>query len=195
MVIDVEKINEGVSNFRYNVAPDEYELEHRDARFGNEIAIELTTLRHDKKIIVGARVRTEAKMVCARCLTEFTQAVEAEFDFGVELADGAPENVELWEEDFVRVAPHNGTIKITRRIRDAILLELPMRPLCDPDCKGLCPRCGANLNIEQCKCKPTDTDNPFYKLKELLDRKGKNGAPETATLKHKNKKKKNTLEN
>ena len=61
------------------------------------------------------------------------------------------------------------TIDLVPLVEQALLLELPLVPLCDDDCRGLCPRCGANLNEGPCQCGdgPTGEDNPFAALKDF----------------------------
>ena len=55
-------------------------------------------------------------------------------------------------------------------IRDALTLELPLRVLCKEDCKGLCPKCGVNLNTGSCSCpKGTGKPNPFEALKSIVE--------------------------
>ena len=57
-------------------------------------------------------------------------------------------------------------LDVTKAICDEIVLSLPTALLCKPDCKGLCPKCGANLNVEQCNC-DTSRENVFVALKNL----------------------------
>jgi len=194
MFFDIDSVKEGVSSIVLREPPENFELAYRDCKFPNEVVANLTILRHERKLIVGVKVTSDVIMTCVRCLREFHYNLESLFDFGIELVDGASENVSLWEEDFISVAPHNGIVDITRRVRDALLLEIPMKPLCSSECKGICPTCGVNLNIEECRCKKQELDSPFAILKTLLERKEKDAAPETETLKHKDKKKKNSLE-
>jgi uncharacterized protein len=47
-----------------------------------------------------------------------------------------------------------GLLDLAPLVRDACILELPLAPLCSEDCRGLCPECGVNRNIEQCACAP-----------------------------------------
>ena len=60
-------------------------------------------------------------------------------------------------------------IDLVPLVEQALLLELPLVPLCDDDCRGLCPRCGANLNEGPCQCDdgPVGEDNPFAALKDF----------------------------
>jgi uncharacterized protein len=56
-------------------------------------------------------------------------------------------------------------------LREQLILNLPMKPLCSPDCKGFCPRCGADLNISGCGCETKETDSRFEVLKQLKKEK------------------------
>ena len=60
------------------------------------------------------------------------------------------------------------TIDLGELMRDEFYLALPMKPLCRPDCKGLCPMCGVNWNRETCTCKAEWTDPRLDSLKTLL---------------------------
>ena len=52
-------------------------------------------------------------------------------------------------------------------LKEQIILMLPIKPLCEEVCKGLCPRCGANLNRETCHCQPESVNSPFADLAKL----------------------------
>jgi uncharacterized protein len=52
-------------------------------------------------------------------------------------------------------------------LREQVLLTLPLKPLCSETCKGICPRCGADLNREPCQCPAEDSASPFAKLKNI----------------------------
>ena len=52
-------------------------------------------------------------------------------------------------------------------MREQIILMMPLKPLCDETCKGLCPRCGANLNREACTCSTDTVNSPFAVLAKL----------------------------
>ncbi|RME68679.1 MAG: DUF177 domain-containing protein, partial [Nitrospirae bacterium] len=62
----------------------------------------------------------------------------------------------------------NDELDITSIVQEQILLNLPMKPLCMPECKGLCPRCGMNLNTGTCDCPRTEIDPRWSALKKLL---------------------------
>ena len=53
-------------------------------------------------------------------------------------------------------------------IKEQIELNLPMKPLCDDACKGICPKCGTDLNVKSCTCSVKDIDPRFESLKKLI---------------------------
>ncbi|MBI4309837.1 MAG: DUF177 domain-containing protein [Candidatus Omnitrophica bacterium] len=90
--------------------------------------------RVDNCIIADTKIEADFGFACARCLGDVFLGQEFEYHFDFEVAAGV-EYIDLGEE-----------------IRQEMILANPARILCKEDCKGICPKCGANLNIEQCKC-------------------------------------------
>jgi uncharacterized protein len=66
------------------------------------------------------------------------------------------------------IVPEDAQIDIQPLIREYALLEIPISPLCKPDCKGLCPVCGQDLNLRDCGHRPQHDDSPFSSLRNLL---------------------------
>ncbi len=93
-------------------------------------------------VTVKATVSGTFTAECDRCLDPATLSLSAKIDTIIE-AGGA-------KDDSVYV--QDGVIDLTRTAYDALSLEIPMTVLCRPDCKGLCAGCGANLNVENCRC-------------------------------------------
>ena len=102
----------------------------------------------DELLIKGA-LETEITCVCSRCAKSFRRIVrEKEFCHMVKIPSGT-EYVDLTEE-----------------ARESILLTFPSYPVCQPGCRGLCSRCGADLNKGDCSCRP-DTENRWDALNGL----------------------------
>jgi uncharacterized protein len=79
------------------------------------------------------------------------------------------EEVELAEAD-LEVGFYQGNgVQLEDALKEQILLALPMRSLCRPDCKGLCPQCGQNRNLVQCGCPPQVADIRWAALEGLKD--------------------------
>jgi uncharacterized protein len=61
-------------------------------------------------------------------------------------------------------------VEVADEVRQSLLLALPVKPLCRPDCRGLCTRCGKNLNAGACGCLEAPKEGPFAALKNLKPR-------------------------
>ncbi len=98
---------------------------------------------------------------CVRCLREFQQHVEWKM---TELYAFNANSV----TDSGLLVPEDARIDLAPLIRDYALLEIPISPICQPDCKGLCPVCGQDLNLGNCGHRPGVDDSPFSALSNLL---------------------------
>lgn len=120
-------------------------------------------------VLVTGTVEGNLTTACARCLESVTFPVVGEIE-GYYLLTGEDEVPEDMEEDEFDVLPEDKKIDLASLIQAALLVEVPLIPLCKDDCQGLCPTCGVNLNTESCDCDPEandDTENPFAVLKNL----------------------------
>ncbi len=109
-----------------------------------------TYLFDGNHLIVQGTIRTSGVYPCSRCLTPVS------VDRNETLSEVYGTEAELPDD----VLPYNGEyIDLTETIRETLILSEPMKVLCRPDCKGLCPQCGANLNEGPCSC-PTDRIDP-----------------------------------
>ena len=122
-------------------------------------------------VLADADVRGSVEMPCMRCLSASTQTVALhfrdEFHSKIEVNTGLPLPTPDEEDPFYITENH--LVDLGEAIREYALLELPMRPLCKPDCKGICPSCGADLNVNECDCSNDESDDRFAALKGLLD--------------------------
>jgi uncharacterized protein len=119
-------------------------------------------LRVSSGILVRGEFTTACHLVCSRCLKPFSQMLrfrtEEEFSPSIDIASG--EALPLTEDPSgFRIDDHH-VLDLTELIRQHTLLAAPMKPLCQPDCAGLCPHCGANLNRQRCRCSD-DAVTPF----------------------------------
>ncbi len=112
-------------------------------------------------LILQADFSAETTLNCVRCLTDFDHELDWSF-------------TELYafdkrsETESGLILPEDAHLDIAELLREYALLEIPINPLCKPDCKGLCPECGQSLNEKDCGHRPEQSDSPFAKLKDLL---------------------------
>ena len=125
--------------------------------------------RTNRGVLAEARVQTAVRQECSRCLEDVTAPVSAkiaeEYFPTVDLRTGAaatrPE-----DEGYMLTDAHE--LDLTEPVRQAVLLEQPMKPLCRADCRGLCPNCGQNLNERACACTPEPADPRLSQLADWL---------------------------
>jgi uncharacterized protein len=115
--------------------PCEMELDRFDVHPANPVALSCFVTKADRELVVQATLQYRLEMRCAKCLEDFASPVTtaATFSYPVAPAD---------------------VVDITDDLRQEIILSYPMIPVCRQDCKGLCPGCGQNLNMNACRCTP-----------------------------------------
>lgn len=122
------------------------------------VSVDLTFERVPEGLVVRGTIAAHWDAVCSRCLTP----VGGELQVGVaDLYEREPlegETYGLSDDDVVDLEP---------LIRDALLLEMPPVPLCRPDCKGLCPKCGVDHNLSECDCADAEPDPRWAALRSL----------------------------
>lgn len=109
------------------------------------------------------------ELLCARCLEPSEKQLEGEFDLifrpsGADLRTG--EHAISEAETEIGYYEESGLV-LEDVVREQVLLSLPDRLLCKPDCKGLCPHCGQNLNEAGCNCESQKVDPRWNALKDL----------------------------
>lgn len=114
-------------------------------------------------LLVRGRVEATVRLSCSRCLTDMEDAVET--DVTELFADEGPG----YDEDGVEPGYEirEGTIDLDTLLRDALVPAAPYRPLCRPDCQGLCPGCGNDRNVVDCICEDHPTDSRWAALEGL----------------------------
>jgi uncharacterized protein len=117
--------------------------------------------RTPQGILLQADFHTQIDLECVRCLTDFQQTLAFNF---TELYAFSQRYV----TDSGLLMPETGIIDLSPVIREYVLLEIPISPLCRPDCKGLCPICGNNLNESTCFHEEESGDPRLASLKSLL---------------------------
>lgn len=148
-----------------------YTAGEKEFSFVDGIAYDVVLTNAGDGVLASGLVRASVTGECDRCLepASFDVAGEIEEYFLFE----EPEDPEAYEDGFDLVSPER-TVDLSDAIADAVVMDTPFVVLCRPDCAGLCPTCGANLNHETCSCErkqeeswADDARNPFAALKDL----------------------------
>ena len=127
--------------------------------FDGPVEIKGVATNIDGAIKVEAEGTLSLFMSCDRCVTD----VKEEIDFFLEEVYVASGNAQEDDEFY-----QGSTIDLTSAVKKSILSSLPMKVLCNEDCKGLCPQCGKDLNAGECGCKTEHIDPRFESLRSLF---------------------------
>lgn len=109
--------------------------------------------------LLSGKCEANAITSCSRCLEDTKVQLSGEIDVFY-IIDGEPD----YENELL---PSNHDMNLGKIIEAALLVDAPLIPLCSEDCKGLCPTCGKNLNVEKCDCKTEESGNAFAALKDF----------------------------
>jgi len=123
----------------------------------------------EKEMSIRGRVSAQLESSCDRCLGKVELPVESSFDLLYRpLATIAREEEVELPADELEVGFYTGEgVELKDVATEQVLLSVPMKVLCRPDCLGLCPACGVNRNIEHCDCSSERKDSPFAVLKKM----------------------------
>jgi uncharacterized protein len=169
MRIELEKLGKNGANFAHDYKLDEMSLDQEGVRLPKPPSLKGRIDRNGRHVQVKGVITAEAEVDCARCLKPINVPVDAEFDVRyVAATDYATlETPELNVEDLNVSVFQDDAIDFDDLAREQILLALPSRLLCRQDCRGLCPVCGINKNVQACQCEPTLVDPRWAALKDL----------------------------
>ena len=145
--------------------------------FGKEVAqVEPLDIHGSAELVASAirlrgSLRTAIEVTCARCLEPTRRPVELEFDlfFSPIQTVSREGEVEIRRADLDVGFYHGNGLWLEDAIKEQVLLTVPIKIVCRPDCAGLCPQCGQNRNLGPCGCRQIAADNrwtPLEKLKE-----------------------------
>jgi len=170
-----------LQELRHNLgAVTTYDVTEPSVRFEDSelkgVSGTLTLLRTDRGLLATLKLQASASERCARCLVEADCPVEMEFEeeFMAVVNPNTGARVRLSnDEETFRIGP-DFVLDLREPIRQYGLMAEPAKPLCRPDCAGLCPTCGSNLNEGACGCAPV-VDERLSVLAgiDVTDEKGK----------------------
>lgn len=166
MKIKISNLSEGIHPFSFNELVGEVGLE---IPFFGMVAVNGELNKLHNQIILDANISVNANFECDRCNASYNTTIKSSYRmvylFGKEDYDEDELNVTYLSIDADKII-------IDKDVRDYSLLSIPMKKLCYEDCKGLCYKCGKNLNEGECTCSTDETDirwQPLIDLKKKLN--------------------------
>jgi uncharacterized protein len=166
----LQDIPQGHSIIERREDPSELELESW-CRPTGPLEVEIDVERREERLTLRGSVALDAEQDCARCAKPFRFRVESEILLLAERrgTDDAADEAALEQDG--EVLYHDGLeLELKGPLREALILEMPVVQLCRPDCRGLCPQCGKDLNEGTCSCAPSEGDPRWEALKNLKNK-------------------------
>jgi uncharacterized protein len=168
LLLNLNKIRTAHERFEQVYSPEQFGADDEFTVIA-PIALGLDIFRDKDQFRLAGRVETTLGLPCSRCLEPFTMGVDQTFDLRYQPhAQNTGEGErEIEEDDLTTAFYENEEIDLGHLIHEQFYLSLPMKPLCRPDCLGLCVVCGTNLNRETCDCKRDWEDPRLAVLRKL----------------------------
>ena len=115
--------------------------------FDSPILAKIDAQMTDEEIYIKGQVHTTVALHCARCLDDFNKRFQGEFSLSL--------------------TPDHEKIDLSEQIRETVLIEIPMKALCQESCKGICSYCGTNKNKHSCECPAQSEEQSISPLKNF----------------------------
>ena len=125
-----------------------------------------------EQIHVKGVLATDVEFTCSRCLKSLRNSIEKKFALDYRPDPMVEERAEfsLTNTDLDIGFYRDQRLDLSALISEQVVLEIPMKPVCHEECKGLCDQCGADLNEGDCDCKPRSVDPRLAVLERLRKR-------------------------
>lgn len=149
IAIEIQKLPPGGARLKGSLDAAELSLDCAGVAPVGPLAYDLAVEVASRELIVKGRLSLPVEFVCARCLKTYGAEVKV------------PRYV------FTRTVAEREIIDLTESVREDIIIALPLKPLCRKECKGLCPRCGRDRNLEQCSCPSSRGDGRWGALEGI----------------------------
>ena len=168
-MIKIKVSNLSNGRFDYDFEGKASDLDIFEPYVGN-FKTNVALTKFDSQIILDAETGIPANLICDRCAKEFQSVIKSNYRmvylFRVNFDDEESE-----KEEVVYIHPETDKIDLDKDIRDYAVLAVPMKNLCSDDCKGLCTKCGKNLNDGNCNCTEENVDPRWEPIQKLKSKK------------------------
>ena len=148
--------------------PGSLDFHGAEFRQAAPLKIDATAELLGTEIRIRGRLTTSLETGCDRCLVAVKIPVDRDFDlfYRPMRTIAKEEEIEI-PADELEIGFYSGDgIELADVATEQVILSVPMKVICGPECQGLCPVCGANRNVTPCDCAPPQQDSPFASLKE-----------------------------
>lgn len=161
--LNVAAIREGSSFFETEASPADVDLATTE-EFHASLHITYDCNKVGDEVFIKSTLSTVVDLTCDLCLEPFRTKLHETVEM---ILTKDHKLVEREAEDVYLLSNSTTEVDITDSVKQTLLLAIPYKKICTNDCKGLCPMCGANLNIESCSCGETKIDPRWQALRDI----------------------------
>ncbi|MFZ7132064.1 MAG: YceD family protein [Eubacteriales bacterium] len=122
----------------------------------DDLIVKGTIRKANHELYIDLRIILQLNLVCSRCLSTYSYPMNLKIHERYDLAEH--------EQDI-----HDDRIDLAELLRENILINIPIKPICDEKCKGLCQNCGKNKNVEDCNCDNNQVDPRLSVLSNIFN--------------------------
>ena len=166
MLISVEQLKLHPVSISETYSTGSLDYHTADFRQSERLKVRGTAELVGQDIRFRGHLSTRIESTCARCLLRVEIPVESDFDLTYQpmATIARDEEIQVPAED-LEIGFYSGPgIEVADVVTEQVNLFMPMQVVCSPDCRGLCPTCGANRNLEACQCGKAPSESPFASL-------------------------------
>ena len=149
MKIRIASLSDGESWWQDVISPAVVDLD--PGKFPSPLNVELNVNKHTGRVIIEVSVQTEQKTVCDRCCQDFVSKVSGKCKVIFTQRESILPDEDAGDEFRYYLLGQN-ELDVSTEVRDALILSIPIQNLCSENCRGLCVKCGFNLNSQACIC-------------------------------------------
>ena len=174
MIIDLRDIIQETKTYRFILADDWWVPSGKNDpvdRFQGPISVVFQIYRAGERFVLEGNITGTLSIICDRCLRPYPFDLMSDFRIFLSSAIFSEDEaeLELQADDMDISFLREDRLNVEDVVREQIYLSVPAKCLCTDNCKGLCPSCGINLNVNKCNCQ-VDSGHPgFLLLKRIRD--------------------------
>ncbi len=175
MLLDLTQLHAPRDHVERGFPAEAFGVTEDEFRIAGPVELSMDAEKRDRRVRLVGSLHAPLEVPCSRCLEAIALSVDASFDLQYlpAVANRGEGEHEVATEDLGVAFYEGDAIDLGQLVREQCYLALPMKPLCSPACRGLCPECGTNLNQQTCRCEHRWADPRMAALAQLLPKEPK----------------------
>jgi uncharacterized protein len=169
LLLDISRMREARDRIERTFQPDAFDLSADVCRLTGPVHLALDITKDKDQFRLIGRIRAALELSCGRCLEPYSLPLDEPVDvlYLPHAKNTGEGELEIEDDDLATAYYQDQVIDLGHLMHEQFQLAVPMKPLCQPSCRGLCAICGINLNTATCECRPVWEDPRLAALRSL----------------------------